>query len=209
MSHKMRNCTLVAINGKLCLPDCKPDADLVLRITSTPLIETVVTSNKKIIFCGRVCIEIEYVASSCNCTQPIHYVSFELPYKGIINSRHIKEGLSVQLHATVTNQEICVEDKRSFKELILLRVWIIRVAKCNKTLPQHLCESKLDCCKNCKIETCYSPKVCCDDPCKYEDCPNEVNQYNQCDLPQIGYFDSVQLHDCCECNHRDIQNTIE
>lgn len=144
--HYHKRSTQLTINDTLTIPADKPDIEFLLRATATPVINSGSGGEKKINFSGHILICIEYVAGIPDDTQPIHFVSFQLPFKEMFRHRHMRPEMNAQLKGLVEIPEFQRIDPRNIKVLINFKVYSLRIAQASKPLPPHLCKSCTNLC---------------------------------------------------------------
>ena len=166
-----RTCTQLSVNGDLTIPQHKPDIESILRITTTPIIEKTIPIHKKVIFIGHVRICVEYVACVPECTQPIHFVSFVVPFNGLICHRFVRPNLKVFLKTKILFQELQIIDPRSIKKVIALKIGIHKFSRSGKCLSAHysgpchitVCEPDKSTCSSISQSCCNEPHHSCED----------------------------------------------
>ncbi|QDR82805.1 DUF3794 domain-containing protein [Sporomusa termitida] len=144
--HYHKRSTQLTINDILTIPEDKPDIEFLLRVTATPVINKGAGAEKTINFSGHILICIEYVAGIPDDTQPIHFVSFELPFEEMLRHRHMRPEMNAQLKGLVEIPEFQRISPRNIKILINFKVYSLRLARANKPLPPHLCKPYTNLC---------------------------------------------------------------
>ncbi|MEL7636071.1 MULTISPECIES: DUF3794 domain-containing protein [Sporomusa] len=157
-----RKSTQVSITDKLSIPCHKPDIESILRVTTTPIIDKTVTMHKKVIFSGHILVCVEYVACVPDGTQPVHFVSFSIPFGGLICHRFLCEKLKACLKAKFLFHECHLIDPRTIKKVIALKVCLRKLFRVRKCLPVPCCEpGHTVACKPDKPLWPVIPQACC------------------------------------------------
>lgn len=133
----------VAVNGVLIIPDHIPDIDFILRVTSTPIIDNAIVIDKQISFSGHVLICTEMVSSTLDCSQVVHFTSFETPFIGLIDHHWARTNMDVQLGASIKHQDFKLLNPRCMNKLIVVKISVLRLMKSCKPLNSHCCEPRL------------------------------------------------------------------
>lgn len=228
MSHKIKE--LMNVHGTFRLPENKPDIECVLRATTFPHIECASTICKKIIFRGYLDLCIEYVAKTCDCSQPVYFVSFKLPFNaGVIEHCRIKENCNVQLKVRAEYLKVSTIDCRCIDCVAVFNVMLLQIANSCHHLPDHICipyisHPHIFCCNRiAKTDVCQSdccpcqpcdclepvqpcdndPSECCD--CMESECSigtdcNSNHQYESCDCMTCDKTSTTYYQDCCSRN---------
>lgn len=152
--------TQISVNGNLAIPQHKPDIKSILRVTTTPVIDTTVTMQKKIMFVGHVRICVEYVASTHNGTQPIYFAAFKIPFNGLFCHRYARANLKACLKTKILFQHYDIIDPRTIKKDITLKLCLHKFIRIKKYVPAHCSEAG-----NIGEHVCSSePQICCNKP---------------------------------------------
>lgn len=173
MSFPCRSTQTVVANT-LMLPENKPSIDQLLRLTTRPYIDKALVVDRGIMFSGHLLLFVEYAAHVANCSQPIHFVCFEIPFQDVFDHCCARIGMNVRLVPKIKLQELTLLTPRSMEEMIVLKIYIDKLTKgeCPPTTPE--CESVMTLCSPQQAEEeCASCSVC---GCKIE---NDTRQFTQ------------------------------
>lgn len=173
MSFPCRS-TQTAVANTLMLPEHKPSIDQLLRLTTSPFIDKTLVVDHGIMYSGHLLLFVEYAASVPNCSQPIHFVCFEIPFQGVFDHCCARVGMNVRLVPKIKLQELTLLTPRSMEEMIVLKICIDKLTKgeCPQSIPE--CQSIMTLCPPQKVEEeCTSCSVC---GCKIE---NDARQFTQ------------------------------
>lgn len=133
----------IAVNSVLTIPDHIPDIDFILRVTSTPIIDNAIVIDKQISFSGHILICTEIVSSTPDCSQIVHFTSFETPFIGIIDHYWARTNMDVQLGASIKHQDFKLLNPRCINKLIVVKICVLRLMKSCKPLNAHCSEPRL------------------------------------------------------------------
>ena len=147
----------VAVNGNLTIPENMPNIDFILRVTSTPIIDNAIVIDKQISFSGHVLICVEMVSSKSDCSQTIHFRSYETPFIGLIDHCCARSTMEAQLSASIKHQEFRMLTPKCINKLIVIKISLIRLIKSCKSVNAHCCEPHLTLlCKTAPLAICPS-----------------------------------------------------
>jgi len=133
----------VAVNGILTIPEYMPDIDFILRVTSTPIIENAIVIDKQISFSGHVLICIEMVSSKSDCSQIVHFISYETPFIGIMDHWCARASMDAQMSASIKHQEFKMLTPKCINKLIVVKISLLRLTKSCIPVNAHCCEPHL------------------------------------------------------------------
>ncbi|QDR82809.1 DUF3794 domain-containing protein [Sporomusa termitida] len=168
--------TQISVNGNLTIPQHKPDIKSILRVTTTPIIDTTVTMQKKVIFIGHVRICVEYVACAQDGTQPIYFIAFKIPFNGLFCHRYARANLKACLKTKILFQHYDIIDPRTIRKIITLKLCLHKFIRIKKYTPKHC--SYLG---NIDEHICSSkPQFCCNEPL-YSACKEESPHHSTCE----------------------------
>jgi hypothetical protein len=197
-----RTCTQISVNGNLTIPQHKPDIESILRITATTVIDKSVTIRKKVIFIGHVLICVEYVACVPDSTQPKHFVSFAIPFNGLICHRFARANLKACLKTKFLFQDFQVIDLRTIKQIIALELCILKFARIGKSLPAHCSEPCHIICKPDKPIKDEEHHHSCEDEEHHHSCEDEEHHHS-CEDEEHHHSckDEEHHHSCKDEGH--------
>ncbi|MBP2637379.1 MAG: hypothetical protein H6Q72_3286 [Firmicutes bacterium] len=153
--------TQLSVNGKLCIPLNKPKVATILRVTTTPVIDKTVVGHRVVIFIGHIRVCMEYAAYVPAETQPIHFVSFALPFKAIVNYRRARPGLRAYVKTKVLFQEFHLLDPNTIKKMIVLQLKIRKMGRIKKWPPVCCLPSGEGCQPVHPVSQPYLQSSCC------------------------------------------------
>lgn len=169
------------LDGKLTIPCKEPDIGSILRITTTPIIQQTVSICKHVIFlgCARICLE--YVACVDDSSQPVHFVTFDVPFRGFIHNRHARASRQACLQTKLLFQNFKAVDPRTIEKAITLQVKIGKFTRVGKRLPPY----------GSKVKPCHTPtgkhgkkiNLTVPKPCGHKPDYHTDNQYGGYYLP--------------------------
>ncbi|WP_371372029.1 DUF3794 domain-containing protein [Sporomusa aerivorans] len=145
-----RTCTQIFIDGSLTIPGNKPDIKSILRVTATPAIQKTVSIRRHVIFIGCVRICMEYVACVPDGTHPIHFVSFVVPFRGLLCNRRARSSREACMKTQLLFQEFQVIDPRTIEKMIAIQLHIRKFSRVGKHMlacssqPCHIIADKPD-----------------------------------------------------------------
>ena len=185
--------TQISINGNLTIPQHKPDIKSILRVTTTPVIDTIVTMQKKVIFLGHVRICVEYVACAHDGSQPIYFIAFKIPFNGLFCHRNARANLKACLKTKILFEHYDIVDPRTIRKVLTLKLCLHKFIRIKKYTPISCSESG-----NCDEEVCSSePQFCCNEPlypiCKEDLPPHPICEDKPC---PPGCKDKPHYLDC-------------
>ena len=131
--HHRKNPQLM-IKDTLIIPAEKPDIEFILRVSSRPTVDKVVVTNRRIDFSGQILIGVEYVAYASDGTQPIHFVSFELPFEGVLNKRFARTDMTAEMKATAEFCQFQNTSPRDMRIAINVKAYIVKITRAYKPL---------------------------------------------------------------------------
>ena len=99
--------------------------------------------DKQISFSGHVMICVEFVSSNPSPIQTVHFISFEVPFVGVINHRCARSGMDCQLSASIEHQEFQLTSSKCINKLIVIKVCALRLGKSCTHSNSHCCEPSL------------------------------------------------------------------
>jgi|GEM_PF-1661227 len=190
----------VAVNGTLTIPECIPDIDFILRVTSTPIIENAIVIDKQISFSGHVLICIEIVSSKPDRPQTVHFTSFETRFIGIMDHCRARAGMDAQMSASIKHQEFKMLTPKCINKLVVVKISLLRLTKSCTPMNAHCSEAKLTLvCKSDLPPTCPPPKPHPPHPkpCQSEDSksckPKNSGTQTPSKCPE-SHSDSIEFH---------------
>lgn len=165
MSFPCRN-TQTVVTNTLVLPENKPSIAQLLRATTSAHIDKSLVVDRGILFSGHLLMFVEYAAQVPNCSHPIHFVCFEIPFQGVFDHCCARTGMNVRLVARIKSQELTLLTPRSMDEMIVLKIHIDKLTKGEcPNVPQE-CHSIMTLCSPHQAEEeCSSCSSC---GCKIE-----------------------------------------
>ena len=175
-------CTQISVSDILTVPEHKPDIESILRISTTAIIDKTVTTRKKIFFCGHVDICVEYAACACDCTQQIHFLHTEIPFKGLRLHRYAREHLESFLKAKIRFCESDMISTRAVNAIIILKLCKLKYRRIVKHPDPQ----------------CFKPfhDICdCEKPSDDHDC--KPHHDNKCKPP--SHKPDCKKHDSWDC----------
>ncbi len=122
------------------IPDDKPEAEFLLRATSTPIIEQCVVSGKQIHVTGYINIFTEYVATINDGTQPVTFLFDRLPFDRTIAYHRARKGMSAFLKCDITKQYMHLCNSKEVRITTHIKIFGMKLARENRSLPLHQCK---------------------------------------------------------------------
>lgn len=172
----------VAVNGILTIPECMPDIDFILRVTSTPIIENAIVIDKQISFSGHVLICVEMVSSKPDCPQTVHFTSFETRFIGIMDHCRARAGMDAQMSASIKHQEFKMLTPKCINKLIVVKISLLRLTKSCTFMNAYCSEPHLTLLsKVASPSTCPSAQPSYTTPIQSIDCQSDPIDFH---LPQ-------------------------
>lgn len=182
-----KKCVQVAVNGILTIPDYIPDIDFIIRVTSSPIIDSAIVIDKQISFSGRVLIGVETVSSKSDSSQTVHFTSFETPFIGLLDHCCARANMDAQLSASIKHQDFKMLNPKCITKLIIVKICVLRLTKSCKPINTHCSEPRLTLLWKanpspvCPTEPCITtPIQCADDYGEPKDyhLPQKVHNYS-------------------------------
>ena len=133
MRHHYQAKTQLAVNSCLVLGDNKPDIEQIIRATSCPVLAKVTVIDRKVIIAGQIHLTIEYAACApCN-TQPVHLVTFKVPFAHFVDHCGAKSGQDAKISMEIEFQRFQPVNRRTITIFVILkvRVFHLEAAKCH------------------------------------------------------------------------------
>lgn len=119
--------TQMAINSCLVLCDNKPDIEQIIRVTSCPVLAKVIVIDRKVIIAGHIDLAIEYAACApCN-TQPVHLVSFKVPFAHFVDHCAARSGQDAKISIEVEFQRFQLANRRTITIFVLLKICVFQL----------------------------------------------------------------------------------
>lgn len=128
-----------AANSTLTIPSDKPDIEILLRVTSTPVIEQCVVSPRQLRITGYISICAEYVASVHDGTQPVTFIFFRLPFDETFVHYRARTGMNAYLKCNINTQQLHLINARELSLSLNVRILGVKLARFYHSLPPHQC----------------------------------------------------------------------
>lgn len=124
-----RSSASIVTETKIVIPECKPAALKIVRVTASPEITNVTLISKKVIVWGYVHVAVEYIFSADDHVEMVTYTSFQCPLSGYITNRKANETLEADLVAKIEFQRYCLETSRAISAYVITKLTVRRLRK--------------------------------------------------------------------------------
>ncbi len=131
-------CTQISVNTILAIPEHKPDIASILRVATRATIDKTITMRKRIFFAGHIDICIEYVACTCDNSNPIHLLHTKIPFNGLTFHRRARECFHAFLKTKIRFYKNDIIAPRKINTIVVLQLCKPRLHRVVKAyVPQY------------------------------------------------------------------------